>query len=314
MKTNFPLQTDTQILGSSKAQIAVIGAGKWGQALHFAISQNTPNALITNRTPKDITNFTDLDTALDCEYLIIAIPSQQIRSWLEEKFIFKDQKILVAAKGIEASTGKFLAQIYEEFVPLKNVGFISGPSFAAEVIQGLPTALVLNTTNKELYTNFEPFFPQFIKTYYSDDVIGAEIAGAYKNVLAIASGICDGLALGNNARASLISRGLVEMERFGQEFGSKKDTFLGLSGAGDLFLTASSTLSRNFRVGLGLAKGKTLDTILNELGEVAEGVKTSDAIYKLSEQKNIYTPIAREVKLILDGKDPKQSLKDLLKS
>lgn len=296
------------------SNIAVIGAGKWGQALHFALSQTTPDVLITNRTKKDIKNFVDLETALSCKYLVIAIPSQQIRSWLENSFEFRDQKILVAAKGIEASTGKFLQEIYEEFVPLKNVGFISGPSFAAEVIKGLPTALVLNSSSKELFDEFEPFFPQFIKTYYSDDVIGAEIAGAYKNVLAIASGISDGLNLGNNARASLISRGLVEMSRFSEQFGAKPETFLGLSGAGDLFLTASSTLSRNFRVGLGLSQGKSLDEILEELGEVAEGVKTSEAIYKLSTEKNIYTPIAREVKLILDGKDPIQSLKDLLKS
>ncbi len=295
------------------SSICVIGAGKWGQALHFALSQNQ-KCLITSRTKRDIENFVTLEEALDCEFLVIAIPAQQIREWLKENFVYKNQKILVAAKGIEASTGAFLKDIYEEFLPSDNLGFISGPSFASEVIQGLPTALVLNSTSKELYEEFAPLFPKFIKTYYSDDVIGAEIAGAYKNVLAIASGICDGLKLGQNARASLISRGLVEMDRFGSYYGSHKDTFIGLSGAGDLFLTASSTLSRNFRVGLGLAKGKSLDIILEELGEVAEGVKTSEAIYKLSQENNIYTPIANEVKLILDGKSPQQSLKDLLSS
>ncbi|MCD4757521.1 MAG: NAD(P)H-dependent glycerol-3-phosphate dehydrogenase [Arcobacteraceae bacterium] len=293
------------------SSICVIGAGKWGQALYFALSQNQ-KCLITSRTKRDIENFVDLETALNCELLIIAIPAQQIREWLQENFIYKNQKILVAAKGIEASTGAFLKEIYGKFVPNENLGFISGPSFASEVIQGLPTALVLNSTSKKLYEQFAPLFPKFIKTYYSDDVIGAEIAGAYKNVLAIASGICDGLHLGQNARASLISRGLVEMDRFGSFYGSHKDTFIGLSGAGDLFLTASSTLSRNFRVGLGLASGKSLDLILEELGEVAEGVKTAEAIYKLSSQNNIYTPIANEVKLILDGKNPQQSLKDLL--
>ncbi|MCK5293392.1 MAG: NAD(P)-dependent glycerol-3-phosphate dehydrogenase, partial [Arcobacteraceae bacterium] len=229
-------------------------------------------------------------------------------------FIFKGQKILVAAKGIEASSGAFLKEIYEEFVPLENLGFISGPSFAAEVIKGLPTALVLNSTSKKLYDEFSLFFPSFIKTYYSDDVVGAEIAGAYKNVLAIASGICNGLNLGQNAQASLISRGLVEMERFSRSFGAKSETFMGLSGAGDLFLTASSTMSRNFRVGLGLAQNKSLEDILEELGEVAEGVKTSEAIYNLCEKHNIYAPIAKEVKLILEGKSPKDSLKDLLNS
>ena len=299
--------------------ICVIGAGKWGQALHYALLQNQISSekykcFITSRTKKDIKNFISLEEALNCEYLIIAIPAQSIGQWLKNNFVFKNQKILVAAKGIEASSGKFLKEIYEEFIPSKNLAFISGPSFASEVIKGLPTALVINSIDKNLYDEFYKFFPSFIKTYYSNDVIGAEIAGAYKNVLAIASGICQGLNLGNNAQASLISRGLVEMTRFGRFYGAKEDTFLGLSGAGDLFLTASSTLSRNFRVGLGLAQNKKLSDILEELGEVAEGVKTSEAIYNLSSKNNIYTPIANEVKQILDGKSPQQSLKDLLNS
>ena len=297
----------------TKNSIAVIGAGKWGQALHFALSQKQ-KCLITSRTKKDIENFVDLETALDCEYLVITIPAQEIRTWLKENFIFKGQKILVASKGIEANTGEFLNEIYSAFVPDENIGFISGPSFAAEVIKGLPCALVLNSSSKEFYNEFEPFFPNFIKTYYSSDVIGAEIAGAYKNVLAIASGICEGLNLGKNAQASLIARGLVEMQRFGKHFGAKKSSFIGLSGAGDLFLTASSTMSRNFRVGLGLAQNKKLDEILEELGEVAEGVKTSIAIKSLSEKNDIYTPIANEVYEILNGKAPKDSLKDLLKN
>lgn len=294
-----------------KANIAVIGAGKWGQALHFALSQNQ-ECLITSRTKKDINNFVDLETAMNCEYLIIAIPAQQIKVWLEKNFVFNNQKILVASKGIDANSGEFLNEIYEKFVPAKNIGFISGPSFAAEVIKGLPAAIVINSRSKKLYNEFQPFFPKFLKVYFSKDVIGAEIAGAYKNVLAIASGICAGLNLGNNARASLISRGLVEMQRFGRHFGAKKSSFVGLSGAGDLFLTASSTLSRNYRVGLGLAQEKSIDTILEELGEVAEGVMTSKAICKLSQKHDIYTPIANEVKLILEGKNPKDSLKDLL--
>jgi len=298
---------------SEKISVGVIGAGKWGQALHFALSQKQ-EVYITSRTPKDIKNFTNLETVLNCEYLIIAIPVQEIRAWLEKNFVFKNQKILVASKGIEASSGKFLNEIYAEFVPEENIGFISGPSFAIEVMQSLPAAIVLNSKSKKFYDEFKVFFPSFLKTYYSEDVIGAEVAGAYKNVLAIASGICEGLKLGNNAKASLISRGLVEMERFGEYFGSQKDTFIGLSGAGDLFLTASSTMSRNFRVGIGLAQNKSLKQILEELGEVAEGVKTSEAIHQLSQMHNIYTPIANEVKLVLEGKDPKHSLQDLLKT
>ncbi len=292
--------------------IAVIGAGKWGQALHFALNQKQ-KCLISSRTKRDIENFVDLETAMSCAYLIIAIPAQELKTWLNKNFKFKGQKILVASKGIDANTTEFLNEIYAKFVPNENIGFISGPSFAAEVIQGLPCALVLNSSSKVLYEEFLPFFPDFIKAYYSPDVIGAEIAGAYKNVLAIASGICEGLNLGKNAQASLIARGLVEMQRFGKYFGAKKSSFVGLSGAGDLFLTASSTMSRNFRVGLGLACNKSLEDILEDLGEVAEGVKTSDAIYKLSNKYDIYTPIAKEVYFILNGKNPQDSLKDLLK-
>lgn len=298
---------------SKMANLAVIGGGKWGQALAFAFAQNT-SVYITSRTPKNLPNFVTLNEALKSPYLVITIPAQEIAHWLKENFIFSGQKILVAAKGIEASSGRFLNEIYSEFIPSSHIGFLSGPSFAAEVIQGLPTALVINSESKTFYEEFAPLFPRFIKSYYSDDIIGAEIAGAYKNVLAIASGVCEGLDLGNNARASLISRGLVEMERFGEYFGAKPDTFMGLSGAGDLFLTASSTLSRNFRVGLGLANGKSLSAILEELGEVAEGVKTAEAIYQISNTNHIYTPIAKEVKLILDGKNPQESLKDLLKN
>jgi len=295
-------------------KIAVIGAGKWGEALHFALSQKN-EVFITSRTQREMKNFVSLPIALQCKYLIIAIPAQSVRGWLKENFVYQGQKILVAAKGIEADTGSFLKEIYEEYVPSENLGFISGPSFASEVMKGLPTALVLNSSSKKFYEEFAPLFPNFIKTYYSDDVIGAEIAGAYKNVLAIASGICTGLELGQNASASLISRGLVEMERFSKYFGeTKTETFIGLSGAGDLFLTASSVLSRNYRVGLGLAQNKPITTILEELGEVAEGVKTSEAIYNLSLKLGIYTPIAKEVKLILEGKDPKESLKDLLRN
>ena len=144
-------------------------------------------------------------------------------------------------------------------------------------------------------------------------MVGAEVSGAYKNVIAIAGGVSDGLGLGNNARAALISRGLVEMTRFGEAFGAQTETFLSLGGAGDLFLTASSTLSRNFRVGLGLAKGLSMDDILEELGEVAEGVPTAKALYKIAKDKDIYLPIAQEVHaMIEEGKDPRQSVRDLL--
>ena len=291
--------------------IGVIGAGKWGSALAYAFSEKN-DVVISSRTPRDLPNFVSLDKALACEYIIMAIPAQQVSSWLKENFKFNGQKVLVVAKGIEASSGRFLNDIFRPFVPDENIAFLSGPSFAVEVQKSLPTALVVNSVNEELARDFADIFPSFIKSYTSTDVIGAEVAGAYKNVIAIAAGICEGLGLGKNAAAALISRGLVEMQRFGEAYGAKVDTFTGLGGAGDLFLTASSNMSRNFRVGLGLAKGKTQDEILKELGEVAEGIGTAYALHEIANHKDIYLPIAKEVYEMLEGKNPQESLRDLL--
>jgi glycerol-3-phosphate dehydrogenase (NAD(P)+) len=294
-------------------KIGVIGAGKWGSALAFAFSEKC-EVFIHSRTPRDIKNFVSLEEILECEYLVIAIPAQQIASWLEENFVFKNQKVLVAAKGIEATTGRFLNDIYKNYVPDENIAFLSGPSFATEVQKSLPTALVVNSYSEEVSAKFATFFPSFIKAYTSTDVMGAEVAGAYKNVIAIAAGICEGLGLGKNAAASLISRGLVEMQRFGYEYGAKAESFVGLSGAGDLFLTASSPMSRNFRVGLGIAKGKSQKEILDDLGEVAEGIGTTYALHKISQEKGLYLPIATEVYKMLEGEDPLVSLKRFLSS
>ena len=292
-------------------KVGVIGAGKWGTALAFALSEKC-EVYITSRTPRDVKNFVSLEEILKLEYLVIAIPAQQISSWLKDKFVFENQKILVASKGIEATSGKFLNEIYEEHIPKENLAFLSGPSFASEVMKSLPTALVVNSKNEFLSAKFASFFPLFIKTYTSTDVAGAEVAGAYKNVIAIAAGICEGLGLGKNAAASLISRGLVEMQRFGKEYGAKDESFIGLSGAGDLFLTASSVMSRNFRVGLGIAKKKSKEQIVQELGEVAEGIGTTYALYKIAQEKNLYLPIAKEVYNMLEGLDPHVSLRNFL--
>ncbi len=292
-------------------RVAVIGAGKWGQALAFALGKKC-DVVITSRRKRDIAGFVTLDEAMEREMIVMAIPAQAVREWLRSCRGFKEHSILVASKGIEAETGAFLNEIYEEYVPPSNLTYLSGPSFAKEVMEGLPTALVLNSSNRMAAAEWSELFPDFIKTYVSTDVVGAEIAGAYKNVIAIAGGICAGLKLGENAHASLVSRGLVEMARFGREFGAKEETFLSLSGAGDLFLTAGSKLSRNFRVGLGLAQRRGVDDILEEIGEVAEGIATAKALHKISLTNDIYLPIANEVYAIIEGKDPMMSLKDLL--
>lgn len=292
--------------------IAIIGAGKWGSALQDAFLQNQL-CLITSPHTKNLPHFVSIDEALKCEYLVFALWAQGLVTWLKENFKDKGQKILLASKGIDTKSCKFLDELMVEYISKDRICVLSGPSFASEIMQKLPCALVISGENQALCKEFASFFPSYIKTYADDDVRGAEICGAYKNVLAIASGISDGLKLGNNARASLIARGLVEMQRFGSFFGASKRTFLGLSGAGDLFLTASSVLSRNYRAGLLLAGGKSKEEILNEFKEVVEGIPTAFAIEQMANKYEIYTPIVSEVAQILRGKNVTQSLKDLLR-
>jgi len=292
--------------------IAIIGAGKWGVALDFAFSKKN-KTVITSRRVRDLPNFVPIKEALEREYLVLVISAQHIDSWMRENFIDLNQNILVASKGIEIKSQRLLNQVLEEFIPSSRLAYLSGPSFASEVMKSLPTALVVSSTNESLAKAYADALPDFIKGYIDSDVIGAEVGGAYKNVIAIAGGVCDGLNLGNNAKASLISRGLVEMARFGVALGAKEATFLSLGGAGDLFLSANSPLSRNYRVGLGLAKEKSLNSILKELGEVAEGVGTTKALYEIAKSKDIYLPIAQEVyEMLFNNKKPRESLYSLL--
>lgn len=308
--------------------IGVFGGGAWGKALAFALSFNN-QVKIHSRQTLDLHSFdtpnpiaqASLEEVLKCEYYVIAIATSALRGWIQEVFSpalqthypNKEIKILAASKGIEENSGAFVSDIFQSFFSPLSLCFLSGPSFAKEVMQKLPCALVIHSLNLPLARDFRERMPNFIKPYVSADIIGGEVSGAYKNVIAIAGGICDGLSLGNNAKASLLARGLVEMCRFGEYFGAKMETFLGLSGAGDLFLTSSSTLSRNYRVGLGLTQGKNIDEILKELGEVAEGVRSAKAITQISKKEGIYTPIASEVWAIIEGKSPLESLKALMK-
>lgn len=291
--------------------LSIIGAGKWGSALYHGLS-SVVEATHASATARQ--GYTPLKDALKAKYLLLVISTQHTKAWLEANLTPNDeQKILVASKGIDTSSCKLLDELYQKYLPLENLCFLSGPSFAAEFEKALPCALVISGKDLGLCECFSGFFPKdYVKTYTSDDYKGTQIAGAYKNVLAIATGISDALGCGQNARASLMARGLVEMARFGEAYGGKSKTFLGLSGAGDLFLTATSTLSRNYRTGYFLGKGQDLSEILASLGEVAEGVQTAKAVVKIAAQKGIYTPIAREVAAIIDGKELKKSVRDLL--
>lgn len=292
------------------AKISVFGGGAWGKALHFAFGEKNDSYIISRKSLNSPNQISQAQ-AQNSDFFVVAICSSALELWLKDSPLPQESKILVASKGI--ANGLFVSDIFSKFYPKAQLSFLAGPSFAKEVSQSLPCALNVHSNSLQSAQEWLDLFPNFIKPYTNDDIIGGEIGGAYKNVIAIASGICEGMGLGNNARASLVARGLVEMTRFGKFFGAREETFLGLSGAGDLFLTANSTLSRNFRVGLGLAQNKHLQEILDNLGEVAEGVQTSKEIYALAQKNEIYTPIAKEVALIMEGKNPKVSLMDLMK-
>lgn len=307
--------------------VTVFGGGAWGRALAFALAQKSKVQIVSRRDIGSLLAPLNENLqinkrlpiiqvphkqSLDAQYFVMAIATNALREWLSCSDLPQDIKILCASKGIESGSGAFVSDIMEGHIANKNIAYLCGPSFASEVIHSLPCALVIHSRNLTLGREFGSLMPHFIKTYASPDVVGGEVAGAYKNVIAIAGGICDGLQFGANAKASLLARGLVEMSRFGEYFGAKMETFLGLSGAGDLFLTSNSIMSRNYRVGLGLSKQKSIEEILKELGEVAEGVITAKAIAEIGHRENIHIPIAREINLIIEGKSVEESWRTLM--
>lgn len=309
-------------------KVSVFGGGAWGKALAFALAEKNQVGIISRRNlddqlqplnaslaQKGIKSITQIpiQKAFEATYCVISIATSALRQWLQDVKFPNNIKILCASKGIESGSGAFVSDLVEQYIPHKNIAYLCGPSFASEVIQSLPCALVIHARDLSLSREFGELMPSFIKTYASPDVVGGEVGGAYKNVIAIAAGICDGLGCGANAKASLLARGLVEMSRFGEHFGAKMETFLSLSGAGDLFLTSSSTMSRNYRVGLGLANKMSLKAIVEELKEVAEGIITAKAIVEISKREHIYTPIAKEIyEIIYREKDASESLKTLM--
>jgi glycerol-3-phosphate dehydrogenase (NAD(P)+) len=318
--------------------ISVIGAGSWGTTLACLLSDKGYDVTLwvhekdlseeINKTrinmtylpditiPDDVRVTHNIDEALKkARYVLNAVPSQYVRAVFKEAFpCMLDEAIIISvSKGIEKGTLLTVSSILNEFSN-HLVAVLSGPSFAKEVTKKLPTAVTLATEDKN--TGFilqEIFNINNFRVYTHDDVLGVEIGGALKNVMAIASGISDSLGLGNNARASLITRGLVEMTRLGVAMGAKERTFSGLSGIGDLLLTCTSPLSRNYTVGVKLGQGMKIKDILSQTRSVAEGVETAESAHELSKKHNIEMPIVEQVyKVIYDDKDPALAVKDLM--
>ena len=301
-------------------RIAVLGAGAWGTALaaqwanHHAVTlwgRNTAHIQNAQRTgengrylpgiplPASLTLTDSLDTALNrAELVILAVTTGGMRVALRSLAQRIPTLPLVwVCKGFEPGTRKLPHQVIEETLPShSNIGVLSGPSFAQEVAKGYPTALTLASHDPAFARAMaETLSGARLRIYANDDVVGVEVGGAIKNVMAIAAGICDGLALGHNARAALVTRGLAEMTRLGVKLGGRVETFMGLSGLGDLILTTTGDLSRNRQVGLRLARGQSLDSILDELGHVAEGVTTAREVATLAAELNVDMPITHGV-------------------
>ena len=305
-------------------KLAVLGAGAWGTALaaswapHHVVTLWGRNAaeldgmraqrvnaryLPDCRLPDALHFSPDLGHAVDAaDLIVIAVPSSGLRPTLAALAARPDlPPLLWVCKGFEPGSRKLPHQLVAELLPAHSqIGVLSGPSFAQEVAQGYPTALTLASHDAVLARHLaETLSGHRLRIYAHDDVIGVEIGGALKNVMAIAAGICDGLQLGHNARAALITRGLAEMTRLGVKLGGHFETFMGLSGLGDLILTTTGDLSRNRQVGLRLARGQALDTILGELGHVAEGVTTAREVTALASGLGVDMPIARAVCQVL---------------
>jgi glycerol-3-phosphate dehydrogenase (NAD(P)+) len=252
----------------------------------------------------------------ECDVALIATPTSGLREVLGRlRAARSDQPVIWACKGFEQASGKLPHQVAAEVLGERaGCGALSGPSFALEVAQGRPTALTLAAGNAEFAKRFaRGLHHPTLRVYFSTDLAGVEISGAVKNVMAIAAGISDGLGLGLNARAALITRGLAELTRLGVALGGRPETFMGLAGAGDLILTCTGDLSRNRRVGLLLAQGAPLDAILKQLGHVAEGVYSASAVEALAAEKRVDMPITRAVCAVLfRGTPPRDAVQELL--
>lgn len=240
----------------------------------------------------------------DAELCLMAIPCQSARSVLRSlaEHFKPGLPVVCVSKGIELDTLKPMSEVIAEELPQVRYGILSGPSFAAEVVAGMPTAVSIGCAEKTLAEELRAVFScETFRAYSSRDVIGVEMGGALKNVIAIAAGVSDGLGFGYNARAALITRGLAEISRLGEALGATPSTFMGLSGMGDLVLTCTGDLSRNRQVGLKLAEGKSLEVIRSEMRMVAEGIKTTEAAVALGDKLQVDLPVARSVQALLSG-------------
>jgi|SRR6516162_10103317 glycerol-3-phosphate dehydrogenase (NAD(P)+) len=325
-------------------KIAILGGGSWGTGLSVVLSHSrreheiklwvrepsiaesisrerkNPVYLTDVPIPSCVSASTDLREVLHDAHVVVGVlPSAHTRAVFTEAlpFLSPETPVVSAAKGLEPATHLRMSEVIEQVFSLRfvpRIAVLSGPSFAVEAARGEPTAVVLASRDRALSAFLQEEFsgPSF-RLYTNDDVIGVELAAAMKNVIAIAAGACQGLGLGSNSLAALITRGLAEMTRLGVALGARQETLSGLAGLGDLVLTCTGTLSRNRHVGFELGKGHPLQEILSGMTMVAEGVGTTAALLSLSSKHQIDLPISKQVDAILrHGKSPQDAIRDIM--
>ncbi len=302
--TTFPTQQVT---------LTVLGAGAWGSALAKVALDNGHTVKVWSRRG----DLSLEDAIAGADVILSAISMKGVAEVMEKlkPFGIPESTIFVTAtKGLDPATTRTPSQIISDAFPNHPVVVLSGPNLSKEVEQQLPAATVVAGTNEAATEAIQSLFScEYFRVYTSPDPLGAELGGTLKNVIAIAVGVCEGLNLGSNARSALITRAVPEVIRIGTHLGGQAETFFGLSGLGDMLATCTSPLSRNYRVGAGLAQGKPLDQILEELGSTAEGVNTTEVLMSIANREEIPVPISRQVFRLLKGKiTPQEAVEALM--
>ncbi len=321
------------------ANVGVMGAGSWGTALALLLHSNGHQVTVWSineeevemlskerehksklpgvKIPEDMVFTSDMETAIkEKDFLVLAVPSAFTRGTARnmKPFVKEGQIIVDVAKGIEEDTLMTLSQQIEEEIPQANVAVLSGPSHAEEVGRGLPTAVVIGAKTEETARYLQEMFMNHVfRVYISPDMLGMELGGALKNVIALAAGIADGMGYGDNTKAALITRGIAEIARLGVKMGGAIESFTGLTGIGDLIVTCASVHSRNRKAGYLMGQGKTMEEAMDEVKMVVEGVYSAKAAAKLGKKYGVALPIVDKVNEVLfEGKDPKEAVDELM--
>ncbi len=310
-------------------KIGIIGAGSWGTALGIALAEKDFDVTLYVRNPEKLKELertrenhhylpgrilpanlkltsTQQEVVIGCSFTLLAVPTQQVRKVLVslQSMTEPGHCFVNVAKGLENGTLLRISEIFKEELPESVYGILSGPSHAEEVAKKMPTTITVASTDSAFAQLLqETFTTEFLRIYRNDDLMGVELGGALKNVIAIGAGISDGLGYGDNTKAALMNRGIVEITRLGEAMGALRNTFLGLSGMGDLIVTCMSKHSRNRRAGILLAKGMSLEETIQKIGMAVEGAETVKSAVELAHQYGIEMPITEEIYGVLYGSE-----------